>query len=187
MLESPFEFDVTDGGVGTTGNLILNDWENRDYSHDPFGWYQLLSVDGLWDQDIRFESYNLPQQDGARSGDTYKTGKTIVLSGMVVAADMPHLRNMQRALINAFADRAQHKLFFSVMDTGGHRDAGGGMNAFDTVTTTDLYVTCRKSQKIDMPETQPGFGWKRPFTIQLFADDPLIYVQGTDAIYDLNV
>lgn len=178
MLESEYSFDYQD--VGASGNgLILNDWVNRDINNSPFGWYQLTSIDGLWDTDMRTESHDVPGRAGARSGDFFYSGKTLVLSGVIRAADMPRLRQMQRALVDAFEDMNPHKLFFKVMDGGGHELDVDDNRVFTAPTTTSLYLTCRKNQKIDMPEVQTNLQYTRPFTIQLFADDPAIYVEGS--------
>lgn len=158
MLESPIIFN----------GLTMNSTTDRDAGT---GWYQVLSVDGIWDQDVRFESINLPGRSGARSADSFYSGKTVVLAGQVMAPNIWTLRAMQLAMQQAFDDMLPYKLYFSFFTELGAK--------------TDLYLTCRKNQKIDMPESVTTMGGayehRRNFTIQLFADDPNIYVQDTDA------
>jgi hypothetical protein len=124
-------------------------------------------VDGIWDQDVRFESRPLPGRSGSRSADAFYNGKTLVIAGRVVAKDMATMRQMQLDLQRAFDDMLPHKLFFTMMGLG------------------DFYVTARKNQKMDMPEQQATKRYERPFTVQLFADDPNIYRQGDNSVFVL--
>lgn len=158
MIESKIEYN----------GLTLNDQSKRSLSVAPYYWYRVTSVDGIWDQDVRFETHELPHRHGSSSGDAYYNGKTIVISGSIYAKNIGYLRQAQRALQGAFYDMQDHQLLFTLW--GESR----------------VYITCRKNQKIDMPETQDRGGsnpWVRPFTIQLYADDPRMYAEGTSTPY----
>lgn len=148
--------------------LDLNDQSKRSLAVAPYYWYRVLSVDGIWDEEVRFETHPKPHQHGASSGDAYYQGKTIVISGNVYAKNVGYLRQAQRALQQAFYDMQDHPLTFTLWGE------------------QQVYITCRKNQKIDMPETQDRGGsnpWARPFTVQLWADDPRTYQVGTSVAY----
>lgn len=147
--------------------ITLNDQSKRNLYVSPGYWYEVSSADGLWDQDVRFEAHDLPQQHGSASGDAFYTGRTIVLAGRVIAKDLTLLRVAQRALQAAFYDMTPNPLRFTMWGE------------------TEVYVTCRKNQKLDMPEEQLDIGpnFKRAFTLQLYADDPHMYVVGTNTVY----
>lgn len=157
MLESPIVFN----------SLTLNDQAERDFTaEDALGyWYRVTSVDGVYDQDVRFEAHDLPQQHGAKSGSAFYSGKTIVISGEVRAVNLEKLRVAQRELQHAFYDMQPHRLEFTLWEEEA------------------VYITCRKNQKIDMTEEQDTPSFLRRFTIQLFADDPRMYKQEGDTVY----
>lgn len=158
MLESTIEYN----------GVTFNDQSLRNYDTPPYYWFRVTSVDGIWDEDVRFEVHDKPHQHGTASGDAYYSGKTVVISGEIRAKDLGALRQAQRTLQAAFYDMQQHQLLFTLW--GEER----------------VYLTCRKNQKIDMPERQDRGGsnpWVRPFTVQLYADDPRLYREGTSTPY----
>lgn len=158
MIESIIEYN----------GLQLNRQADRPMLAPPFYWYRVLTVDGIWDEEVRFEVHPKPHQHGTESGDAYYSGKTIVISGNIYARSVGYLRQAQRALQAAFYDMQDHQLLFTLWGE------------------TPVYLTCRKNQKIDMPETQDRGGsnpWVRPFTVQLYADDPRLYAQGSSTPY----
>lgn len=170
MIESVISFGIGPAHPATqTSWLDLNDQSERDFwREDAIGyWYHVRSVDGIWDQELRTETHNLPQRHGTKSGDYFYAGRTIVISGRVEAKNLELLRTAQRALQAAFYDMKDHPLQFTMWEED------------------DVYIICRKNQKIDMPESQEDGGpfFKRPFVIQLYADDPWMYKQSNDARY----
>lgn len=162
MLESTIFWDHA------TYPITLNDQGDRDVSASPFFWFRVLTVDGIWDEDVRWEAHDLPLRHGAKSGDAFYSGKTIVIGGEIRAKDVTYLRQAQRALQAAFYDMTMNKLIFTLWGED------------------EVYIRCRKNQKIDMPEEQTRGGstpWVRPFTLQLFADDPRMYRNADDTVY----
>jgi len=155
--------------VITYNGLALNDQSKRSLQVAPYYWFRVTSVDGIWDEDVRFEVHDLPHRHGQKSGDAFYQGKTLVLAGTVIAKDVGYLRQAQRALQQAFYDLEPHALTFTLR----------GEN--------QVYINCRKNQKIDMPEQQNDGGpaFRRQFTIQLFADDPRLYVVGSNTVYPI--
>jgi hypothetical protein len=160
MLESTLTFN----------GLTLNDQSKRSLVVAPYYWFRVTSVDGIWDQDVRFDTHDLPHRHGAASGDAFYTGKTIVIAGQIYARNLTYLRQAQRALQAAFWDMEPYPLVFTLWDEA------------------QLYITCRKNQKIDMPETQDRGGsmpYVRPFTVQLYADDPRMYTVAGNVAYPI--
>ena len=160
MLESTIEYN----------GLVMNDQSKRDFTIAPFYWYRIVAIDGIWDEDVRFEVHDKPHQHGTASGDAYYSGKTLVLTGELRAKDLTALRAGTRTLQSAFYDMQEHQLLFTIW--GEER----------------VYLTCRKNQKMDMPERQDRGGsnpWMRPFTVQLYADDPRLYREGTSTPYPI--
>jgi hypothetical protein len=188
VIEGPVEFDYQDTGPGT--GLVLNSPAFTNHTilggpdkgpgawQSPFYWYRLLLVDGLWDEDVNFEVHNIPQQNRARSGDAYTGGKTLTLTGRVEAQNLAYLRQGQAQLKIAFADMQPHNLYFRLFD---HVD-GDGKPQYTRV----YFKGARKNQKMDMPEAQTELAvWRRPFVVQLWVDDPKIYLLDvTDTVYD---
>lgn len=170
MIESPITW------AHPTYPLVLNDqaeralYGMREPSVPRIGyWYHITSVDGLWDEDVRFESHDLPNTSGAKSGDAYYTGKVLVFTGRVEALTLTLLRVAQRNLQAAFSDMTANQLQFQLWGE------------------VAVYLTCRKNQKLDMPEVQADGGptWRRPFTLQLYADDPRMYSQADDTVFQV--
>lgn len=153
-------------GPITYNGLTLNDWVNRNITASPYGWYKVTSIDGLWDAPVRFQAIDLPGRSGAHSGDAFYSGKTIVIAGVIKAATIGVARDMQLAIQQAFDDMLPHDLGFVTMS---------GL----TNDIIPLTVTCRKNQQIDMVISQDQLEVRAPFTIQLFADDPTIFISGT--------
>jgi hypothetical protein len=151
MLETPIYWEHP------TYPLTLNDQSQRPFTGLGY-WYDVTSVDGIWDEDVRFEAHEKPQQHGGVSGDAFYQGKTIVLSGLIRAKNLTLLRTAQRKLQQSFYDMTANRLRFTLW------------------AESEVFLTCRKSQKLDMPEQQLGPGYTRTFTLQLYADDPRTYL-----------
>jgi hypothetical protein len=161
MLESPITWNHP------SHPITLNDQSQRNIYNSPYYWYHVRTVDGIWDQDVRFEAHDIPSDHGAKSGNAYYTGKVLVIAGTIEARNLTFLRIAQRRLQAAFYDMTPNRLGFKIWNE------------------TFVYITCRKNQKLDMPEEQADLGpiFRRPFTVQLFADDPFMYVAGTTNRY----
>jgi hypothetical protein len=149
-LESPMGFN----------GLTLNDHSWRDYSRGDW-WIRLTSVDGLWDSDIRDERQVLPGEDGEVSSSLYYGGKSITLTGEVVARNLTGLRQGQRALQLAFGDLDEHQLLYRLWGE------------------SPVYISAKKTQPIAMAEAQTDNRYARGFTVGLRADDPRSYSVAT--------
>lgn len=144
----------------------------------PHYWAHLVSVDGIWDDEVRFEKYDYPQRNASRSGDVFTTGKTLVMAGVLYGLNFGYMRLGQMDLRQAFYDAKRHRLNFSLFD---------GVGEDGMPTKSDVYITCRKNQRIDMPEEQADTTYSRRFTVQVFADDPRMYAQEDESVYEAFV
>src|SRR6186713_3113540 len=126
MLEKPI----------TWNGLNVNSWP-RKLNLPPYYFYKVESVDGLWGQDVRTETSDLPHRHGSRTvGASYHSGKTLVISGTITAKDLTLLREAQRALQEACWNLDEHSLTFWLWNE------------------VEVEMLCRVNQKLDMPEEQ---------------------------------
>lgn len=160
MIEAPVEFN----------SLTFNYQSYSDLATSPHYWIKVDTVDGLYDDEIRYESHPLPGDDGERSGDVLLSGKQLVLTGRIFGWNLTYLRIGARALQAALYDRAQHKLKFY--------DWADGQNAIQ------LYFTARKNQPLVMTDEITQFDhYLQRWTVGLRADDPRSYKVSGDTVY----
>jgi hypothetical protein len=161
MIEKPVTFN----------SLTFNNEAHSDLTTSPHHWIKLDSVDGLYDDEIRYESHVLPGVDGERSADVLLGGKQLVLTGTIYGWNLHYLRVGQRALQAAFYSRAQYKLYY-------YDWSDGGTGAFQ------LYFTVRKNQPLVMTDEITELGhYKVKWTIGLRADDPKSRKTSDNSVY----
>lgn len=132
-------------------------------------WVKVLSVDGLWDADVRDERYPRPGRSGERSFDDFYGGKSITITAEVRARNIARLREGQRAVQRAFSDLQSHRFYFR-----------------SWIDAQLLYVCARKIQPIVMAEAQPDEAYRRGFVVTIRGDDPRAYSVAQTCI-DLGV
>lgn len=121
--------------------------------------YIINRVTGLDDADVRDSRENNPGYDGETPGEANYGGRTIVLSGYIRAYSFFKMRDMEKALRRAFADlKVEDPLTIKL-----------------GVAERDLVVFCKKVAKLDIPEEQTGFDYKRNFQITLRSSDHRIH------------
>lgn len=141
-------------GAGIVDDVTFNPSGGR-----GIGYYiKVPKIDGLWDSEKRDERQNVPGRKGELSGIIEDGGKTITLAGTIRGKDVTGLRQGQRDLQAAFADKAAHAFRFQ-----------------SWIDDQPLEIMCRKNQRLDMAEEQTSLRWERSFTVQLRADDPRAY------------
>lgn len=124
------------------------------------------SIDGLFSEDRSYESHPIPGKIGERSGDVFKRGKTITLTGRVEAINLPYLRQGMRVVQQMFWTDAASQLRFQF--------AG----------EDQCYYTCRVQQPVSMTEAIERIDWVyRDWTVGLRADDPRSYRVSDGALY----
>lgn len=147
--------DAVPGGIEshfTFNGLVMNrrDWWDT---------YVITKIDGFDDPDVRDSRDQNPGDDGETSYDSFYGGRTITLSGFIRSWNLRKMRDMEVALKNAFADMREHPLYIR----SGTTDA------------RQVYIKCKKYQKLVITEEQTNFKYERPFQISLRASDPFFY------------
>jgi hypothetical protein len=132
----------------------------------PFYYIAVTNVDGLYTSDISYESHPLPNITGEKSGDVFRRGKTITLSGNITGHNFSYLLNGVDYLYNMFASTTIHEL--------------GWTRQNDSMA---VYINCRVQQDLSVVESigslLPRFAW----VIGLRADNPRSYKQSDDTLY----
>lgn len=129
--------------------LILNNRKVVDH-------YRITEIDGLQDADIRDARENNPSYHGESVYSALYGGRTLTLTGYIIALNLKKLRDMQQALRSAFADLNEHALIFHVANYN-----------------MDHQIFCRKMSGIQMREAQTQFSFhRRDFLITLRASNP---------------
>jgi hypothetical protein len=151
-LECVFEYN----------GLFLNVQQNTDR-------YQITSIDGLSDPDIRDTRDVNTNSDGETPYNSFYGGRTIVISGTIRTYSIAKLRDMQNALRTAFSDLSTEYPFY--FRTGNFE--------------TDHLLYCKKISSSSMTEQQSGMEVSRDFQISLRASNPrfLSYYQNFVDIY----
>jgi hypothetical protein len=144
MLESPITF----------GGFTFNDQSKRSLEVSPFYWAEVKSVDGLFGADISTESHPIPNATGERSGDFFRRGKTLTVSGILWARNVHDMRVGQLAIESALWSLEPSQFRFTFWGQ------------------PQVYLMCRVVQDVAMGEEQVDDKARRRFTFALRADDP---------------
>lgn len=137
--------------------------------------YLITNINGIDDADVRDSRDLNPGDHGETPFNSYYGGRSIVLTGKIVAKTIWKLRDMQQALRAAFADiSTEMPLIFMTGDIN-----------------TDLYIPCKKVQPIQMPDAQKTANhFERDFNITLRASNPRflssVRVRSNISLYDLR-
>ncbi len=161
MIEKPITF----------GSSTINDRTYQSLNVAPYYYISVRSVDGFWGADIAYEAHPIPGKIGERSGDVFRRGKTITLTGMIEARGMAEYRVAQRYLQAMFWSMSPAQLKFYHWNDG----------------STQSYITCRVIQDLVMvdskdnlnPNSTPRCQW----TVALRADDPRTYAVSGGALH----
>jgi hypothetical protein len=133
----------------------------------PFYFVCVTSVDGLWGADMSYETHPIPNLIGEKSGDVFRRGKTITLSGIIYARGMAELYEGSYYLQNMFAEvSGLRKLLFTPWNYNAQ-----------------LYVKCRVSQDLSIVESFDSFKMEWPWTVGLRCDDPRTYLASSNTVF----
>lgn len=156
------------GSAVTFGSYTINNRAAQPLLHaqSPFYYIMLKNVDGLTNADISYESHPLPQVPGEKSGDVYRRGKTITLSGNVYGLNLQTLYQGVDYLQQMFADTSLRNL--------------GWTRRSDNIA---VYIQCRVSQDLSVVESFDSDVYRIPWVVGLRADIPFTYKQSDNSLY----
>jgi len=153
---------VTYNGITINNNATQTEL----WAQTPFYYISLTNVDGLYTSDISYESHPLPNLIGEKSGDVFRRGKTVTLSGYVTGFNYSYLLNGVDQLYHMFATTALNNLTWTRQNDG-----------------VAVYLRCRVVQDLSVVESLdsllPRFAW----VVGLRADDPRIKRVSDNTVY----
>lgn len=119
--------------------------------------FLVTTILGIDDADVRDTREPNPGRHGETPGISLYGGRTVVLQGKIQTKTIWKLRDMQQALRGAFAPLyIEQPLIFH-----------------GTTPDDDLQIFCKKSQKIDMGDTQSTLNhFERAFSVTMRASNP---------------
>ncbi len=158
MLERPLSYN----------GITINDETQADF-HNGY-WIRVTSVDGLFGDEIRYESHPIPSGTGERSSYAFRSGKQLVLTGEIWGKGISQLREGQWILQSMFWDLQPHKLYFTPWPLVASGDS--------------LYITCRCNQPLVMADEFTKLdGLVQLWTVGLRADNPRSFKTSNNSTY----
>jgi hypothetical protein len=120
----------------------------------PHYYIKIGSAEGFYGTDIESETHSIPHAIGEKSGDSFRKGKGISLSGTIEGRNINDLIAASAYLRQVFWDTSPRKLVY--VETTG-----------DTA-----YYLCRVLNDLSIVENFDGWNPKWTWTVGLRADDP---------------
>lgn len=156
------------GSQVTFNGFTINDRASQPLLHaqSPFYYVLVNNVDGLRNADISYESHPIPNAVGEKSGDVFRRGKTITLSGYVYGQNLAKLEEGCDYLQQMFTTTAQGEL--------------GWTRISDNV---DVYIRCRINQDLSIIEGFQNDIYRVAWVVGLRSDTPYTYRASDDVIY----
>ena len=124
-------------------------------AQSPFYYIQVTDVDGLSSSDISYESHPVPFGIGEVSGDVYRRGKSITLTGKIKGLNLKYLETGADFLEQMFAEKAIRKLTWTRWN--------------DAV---EIYLNCRINNDLSISRSFTEGKYEWGWTVGLRADDP---------------
>lgn len=119
--------------------------------------FLVTTILGIDDADVRDTREPNPGQHGETPGVALYGGRTVVLQGKLIAKTLWKMRDMEQAIRSAFGDLSQER----------------PLTFHGTKPEEDLLIWCKKSQKLELPDTQTTLNhFERVFSITLRAGNP---------------
>lgn len=142
-------------GIGLECRFLYNGlWINNLSAMERF---ELTEIAGFEDADIRASAQQNPTDDGETPLPAFYGGRSMTMTGKVVCGSIPRLRDMRDALVAAFGSLVEQQMTIrKPWNTG-----------------LDLWINCRKQDKLSLPDKQPDGSYKRDFQILLRAGNPV--------------
>lgn len=157
------------GTAVTYNGLTINDQANQPLreAQSPFYYISINNVDGLRTADISYESHPIPNAPAEKSGDVFRRGKTLTLSGYIWGFNLKYLETG--------ADRL-HQMFGSTT----------GANPISWTRRSDgvaVYMTVRPQQDLSIVESFDSLVNRWAWVVGLRADNPFTYAVSGGALY----
>jgi len=164
MLGSYIKFYTFAGADSWT----INDHVSHPLRHaeSPYYFISVDNVDGATNSDISYESHPIPNATGEKSGDVFRRGKTITLSGKITALNLGALYTGVDYLQNMFTETGLRKLVFKRLS--------------DNVV---VYYKGRVNQDLTIVETFQDGKYAFDWVVGIRTDTPFTYNLSGDAIY----
>lgn len=152
MIGRAVNFKTTGGS-----NFVINDRVSQPlmYTQSPYYYIQIVNVDGLSSADISYESHPVPYSIGEVSGDVFRRGKSITLSGKILGLNLRYLETGADFLEQMFAERAKRQLIWTRW-----------------VDNIQIYLECRINNDLAIVRTFEHGRYDWQWTVGLRADDP---------------
>jgi hypothetical protein len=146
----------------------INDRSNQQLLQEqsPFYYIFVDSVDGLYQSDISYESHPIPNATGEKSGDVFRRGKTITLSGNIYGRNLAKLEEGAEYLQTMFAEKALRKLRWTRRIDG-----------------VQVYLKCRVSQDLAVVQSFSDGKYRWSWVVGLRADYPFTYKSSDNTLY----
>lgn len=164
MLGSYVKFYTAAGA----DNFTINDHASRPllWQTTPFYYISVVSVDGLMNSDISYESHPIPNATGEKSGDVFRRGKTITLTGKINALNLGALSLGAEYLAQMFNETALRKLVFKRIS--------------DNIV---VYYKGRVNQDLTIVESFESGKYEWDWVVGIRTDTPFTYKLSGDTLY----
>ena len=136
------------------------------WAQSPFYFIYVDSIDGLHGADISYESHPVPYGIGEVSGDVFRRGKTVTVTGKIRGMNMQTLEQGADVLGQMFADKTLQQLKWTRRSDG-----------------VEVYIQCRVNQDLSIVESVQIGRYEWPYTVGLRADDPRIRRVSDGSVY----
>jgi len=135
-------------------------------AQSPFYYISVDNIDGLYQADISYESHPIPNATGEKSGDVFRRGKTVTLSGNIYGNNLAYLEAGCDYLKQMFNEVAERKLRWT--------------RRSDSV---EIYLKCRVNQDLSITQNLQSNAYRLAWVVGLRADSPLTRRTSDDAVY----
>lgn len=158
----------------TYNSLTFNDRSKATLRTAPYYWINLTSVDGLYGDEIQYESHPKPCGTGERSSAPKRAGKQLTLSGQIWAPNLAALRNGEEALQQAFWDMG---------GSSGKHLIWCPWNLYVADNTATVYFVVKQNQPLVILDQFTTNQMMQTWTVGLRADDPRLYKTADNTLY----
>ncbi len=157
------------GTAITYNGFTINNQAAQPLYEGQSPWYYIMvnNVDGLRTADISYESHPIPNAPAEKSGDVFRRGKTLTLSGYVYGHTLQYLEVGAEVL---------HQMF-------GSTTSAGPISWTRRSDGVAVYMTVRPQQDLSIVESFDSMTRRWAWVVGLRADNPFTYAVSGGALY----